>query len=198
MTSNRNVDSIPTTWSKAEAFIRQGVTPKMHHTRLTRVSALALMMIALAAIAFAQGSRGSITGKITDAQGAVVPAAPVIVRNISTGVTTKVITNQTGYYEAISLDPGTYSVAAEAPGFKTTVRPGIELETGARLSIDLRLEVGAASQSVEVIAESPLLDTTSAAGDCATSLHHHEPVCLAGDHPRCRLYRVAGHCARFR
>jgi hypothetical protein len=63
------------------------------------------------------------------------------------------------------LDPGTYSVTAESTGFKTTVRDGITIETGARLSIDIKLEVGQTNQSIEVTAETPLVDTTSAAGD---------------------------------
>jgi hypothetical protein len=137
----------------------------MYQINPTRVSALAITVLATATLGFAQGSRGSITGKISDPQSAVIPGVPVVVRNVLTGLTTRVVTNQTGYYEANFLDPGTYSVSAEASGFKTTIRPGIELVTGDRLSIDLQLEVGAANQSVEVIAETPLLDTTSAGGD---------------------------------
>ena len=130
-----------------------------------RICVIALILCSLSLVCFAQGSRGSITGRILDQQNAVVPGAVVVVKNLLTGVTTKIVSNQTGYYEANFLDPGTYSVSAEAAGFKTMLRSGVVLETGDRLSIDLPLEVGQSNQSVEVTAESPLLDTTSAGGD---------------------------------
>ena len=137
----------------------------MPRLRVGLIGAMALTVFSLSPIGFAQGSRGSITGRIVDQQNAVIPGASVVVKNVLTGVTTKGVTNQTGYYEADFLDPGTYSVAVEMPGFKTMLRSGIALETGDRLAIDLRLEVGQANQSVEVTGESPLLDTTSAGGD---------------------------------
>ena len=130
-----------------------------------RLAALLIGLISFSGMCFAQGSRGSITGRVVDPQNAVVPSAPVAVKSDLSGAITKTVTNQTGYYEVNFLDPGTYSVSVEAPGFKTTVRPGITLETGDRLSINLQLEVGQANQSIEVTAEAPLVDTTSAAGD---------------------------------
>jgi hypothetical protein len=137
----------------------------MRRLHTVRACAAALVFVSIPQVCFAQGSRGSITGRVTDQQNSVIPGAPVIVKDVLNGGTTKAVTNQTGYYEVNFLDPGTYSVTADAPGFKTTVRSGITLETGDRLSIDLQLQVGQASQSVEVTAESPLVDTTSAAGD---------------------------------
>jgi len=130
-----------------------------------RIYVIAPLLFSSAAFCFAQGARGSITGRILDQQSAVIPGASVTVKDVLTGGTTKVVTNQTGYYEANFLDPGTYSVTVESPGFKVTTRSGIVLDTGGRLSIDLPLEVGQSNQSVEVTAESPLLDTTSAGGD---------------------------------
>ena len=134
-------------------------------SHVSRICAIAPILFSFCTAGFAQGSRGSITGRILDQQNAVIPAAAVAVKDLLTGVTSKTVSNQTGYYEANFLDPGTYSVSVEVPGFKAMLRPGIVLETGGRLSIDLRLEVGQANQSVEVTAESPLLDTTSAGGD---------------------------------
>jgi len=129
-----------------------------------RICAILSIFLSLPAVCFAQ-SRASITGRIMDQQDAVIPGAAVTVKSLQTGVTTRVITNQTGYYEADFLDPGTYSIQAEAPGFKSMLRSSVELETGDRLAIDLKLEVGMANQSVEVTAERPVVDTTSAAGD---------------------------------
>jgi len=137
----------------------------MPRLRVELVGAIALTFVSLSSVCFAQGSRGSITGRIVDQQNAVMPGASVSIKNVLTGVMTKSVTNPTGYYEVNFLDPGTYSVSAEMAGFKTLVRSGIVLETGDRLEIDLKLEVGQASQSVEVTGEAPLLDTTSAGGD---------------------------------
>jgi hypothetical protein len=137
----------------------------MLRSHFSRALGMALLLNCLSTQCFAQGSRGSITGKVTDAQSAVVPGATVTIKDLLNGGINKAVTNNTGYYEINFLDPGTYSVSAEASGFKTTVRSGIILETGDKLSIDMRLEVGQATQSIEVTAETPLVDTTSAAGD---------------------------------
>ena len=112
------------------------------HSPRGRALVLGAALLSLAAICPAQETRGSITGKITDSQNALIPGAPVTVTNVLTGVSNKVTTNQTGYYEVDFLNPGTYSVSAEAEGFKTTLRTGIVVNTGDRLSVDVQLEVG--------------------------------------------------------
>ena len=149
--------------------------PSLHARRLC---ALALLILSLNGVGSAQ-SRGSITGRVVDQQNAVIPGA--------------------------ALDPGTYSVAVEQAGFKTMIRDGIALETGDRLAIDLKLEVGQTNQSVEVTAETPVVDTTSAGGgaygrprDCAVALHHDEPVLPAGAHTWHDLSGCTGHCASLR
>jgi hypothetical protein len=136
--------------------------PRLH---LGYAAGLLFAWLSISPVCLAQGSRGSITGKVTDPQSAVVPGASVTIRNVLTGVSNKITTNQTGYYEANFLDPGSYSVTVEAPGFKGLVRSGIVVDTGDRLSIDLRLEIGASNQSIQVSGDAPLLDTTSAGGD---------------------------------
>src|ERR1017187_8879360 len=102
------------------------------HLRCTAV--LLFASLSMSSVCLAQGSRGSITGKISDPQSAVVPGAVVTVLNVLTGVSGKIVTNQTGYYEANFLDPGTYSVTGGAAGFKGLVRSGIVVDTGDRLS----------------------------------------------------------------
>ncbi|HWB86830.1 MAG TPA: carboxypeptidase-like regulatory domain-containing protein [Bryobacteraceae bacterium] len=114
-------------------------------------------------LCLAQQSRGSITGRITDPQNAMVPGATVTMTNTATNVATKATTNATGYFEASFLLPGTYSVSVEAAGFKKVVREGVVLNTGDRLALNLQLEIGQASTVVAVTADAPLLDTASAA-----------------------------------
>ncbi len=112
----------------------------------------------------AQESRGSITGKVIDPQGAVIPGATIVVTNTETNVSNRTATNQTGYFEVNLLNPGKYMVTVEAPGFKKSVRAGLELNVGGRIDIDLQMQVGQLAETVEVTAEAPLLDTTSASG----------------------------------
>ena len=116
------------------------------------------------AVCHAQDSRGSITGQVTDPQKAAVPGTTITITNSETNVTGRAQTNQNGYFEVDLLNPGSYSVTAEAPGFKKTVRSNVTLSVGGRLDIGIELEIGQVDQTVEVTAEAPLLDTTSAEG----------------------------------
>src|SRR5690606_14500821 len=92
----------------------------------------------------------------------------VSVLNTDTGVSNSATTNETGYYEVPFLLPGNYQVAAEAAGFKRSIRSGITLRLGARAEIDLVLELGDVTESVSVQAEAPLVDTSAASGSGLT------------------------------
>ena len=107
----------------------------------------------------AQGLFGTISGTVTDASGAVVPGATVKVTNVNTRVTTAITTNTAGFYVASSLNPGVYDVQAESTGFKTALTSGVALQVSANLRINLTLEVGQTSETVSVVAETPLLKT---------------------------------------
>ena len=115
-------------------------------------------------VAAAQESRGSITGKVTDPQGAVIPAAAVTVTNIETNAASKTATNETGYFEINLLNPGSYTLSVEAAGFKKSVRTGLVLNVAGRLDIETQLQMGQLAETVEVTAAAPLLDTTTASG----------------------------------
>ena len=112
----------------------------------------------------AQESRGAITGRVADAQAAIIPGARVAVTNTATNDTRRAATNPTGYYEFNYLEPGTYTVTVEAAGFKKTVRQNLGVQVGSRLQIDFSLEIGLVAETVEVKADAPLLETTSASG----------------------------------
>jgi len=109
-----------------------------------------------------QDPRGAITGQVTDTTGAVVPSVTVRATNLETKVTVSATSNPQGNYELPYLLPGVYSLAAELAGFKSWSRPRLELRMGERLRIDLTLEVGAVTESVEVTAQAPVLESTSA------------------------------------
>ncbi len=110
----------------------------------------------------AQETRGVIYGRVLDPSQTPVSNAAVVVLNTDTNAAMRLSTNSTGYYEANFLLPGNYQLSAEYQGFKKSVRSGIVLSVGARLEIDLLLELGATSQTVSVTAEAPILDTSTA------------------------------------
>ncbi len=114
--------------------------------------------------ATAQEARGTILGRVTDAQAGVIPGASVIIINLATNTLNRVTTNDTGYYEVPLLVAGRYTITAEATGFKKSVRGPLELNVGTRVEINLQLEVGNVAETVTVTAEAPLLETTSASG----------------------------------
>ncbi len=109
-----------------------------------------------------QEARGTIVGTVTDASGAVVPNAAVEVTNKAMGTRSPAVTNAAGLYQATYLIPGLYQVTVEMPGFKKFVRDGIAVRVNDRLEISIRLEVGAAEQSITVTGDTPLLTTTTA------------------------------------
>src|SRR5262245_59843560 len=116
---------------------------------------------ALTMTAFAQSDRGTITGTVSDATGAVIPGVAIEAKNVQTGATYQAGSSETGNYTLAQLPAGTYELAATLPGFKRFLRSGILVSVATTLRIDVVLEVGAANDSVTVEAASPLLKTES-------------------------------------
>src|SRR5436190_3984333 len=110
--------------------------------------------------ASAQETRGKISGTVRDSSG-VIPGASVKVTNTDTSVSQNLTTNASGYFEASFLNPGTYSVAVQMPGFKAAVRDRIALGVGEQLTVPFTLDVGQVSEEIVVKAETPLIDTMS-------------------------------------
>lgn len=133
--------------------------------RLIRLAVLATAAIT----AFAQTDTGSISGTITDAHGASVPGATVDATSQSTGTAVHTVSSEAGIYVFPSLAAGLWTVTAEKPGFKKLVRTGIEVIIAQRQALDLQLEVGNVTQTVEVSANQTLLETeTSEKGQALT------------------------------
>src|ERR1035438_4626084 len=97
-----------------------------------------------------QETRGTLLGRVTDSTDAVIVNAKVEAVNTQTGIHSTSATNSTGDYVLPYLIPGSYSLNVEGAGFKTYTRTGIELRLGERISIDVKMEIGGATQSVEV------------------------------------------------
>jgi len=120
------------------------------------------LLVLVGSYAYAQDSRGSITGQVTDPTGADVSNAAVTVTSTDTGAISHVVTTQEGYYTVPGLLPGGYAVGVTAQGFKAFERTGLTLETQQNLTINVRLQVGAASEQITVSAAPPLIDTADA------------------------------------
>lgn len=125
---------------------------------VVRYVSLALL---LGVSVFAQRDLGTILGTVTDAQGAAVADAKVVITEDATGLSYTVQTNTTGEYIRPLLKPGTYTIEAEAKGFKKAIQHNVILTTGDRVAVALSLTVGEMTQSVEITASAPLLQTES-------------------------------------
>ena len=124
----------------------------MKKTRIVRVLLAVLAACFLAALGMAQDVTGRIVGTVTDAQGAVVPKAKVTVTNTQTGQSRVMTSDATGVYQAIALQIGSYTVAAEHEGFRKSLSAPQTLLINATLRVDVKLEVGEISETVEVAA----------------------------------------------
>jgi len=131
----------------------------MHTTQVKFFIAL-IAMFALAVSSWAASDRGEIRGTVTDPQGAVIPGAQVLVRNIDTGIETRLTTNSAGFFLATELIPGNYSVRLTSPGFATLETTGLKVGAGETTTADASMRIGQASQSVEVNATPPLVDSS--------------------------------------
>jgi hypothetical protein len=105
---------------------------------------------------------GRISGTVTDPSGAAIPGAKVVITNTDTQATRTEITNERGFYVAENLTIGPYTVTADHPGFKRSQQAASSLVADGRLTVDLRLEIGDSSQTVEVVAASEALNSVSA------------------------------------
>jgi hypothetical protein len=119
-----------------------------------------LAVTLLPASALAQGT-AEIRGRVVDEQGAVLPAATILIRNQDSGTFRETVTAADGSYFIGAVPPGRYTITAELQGFRRFVRPDIQLEVGKTTAIDVRLQVGGLEEAVTVTAESPVVNTTT-------------------------------------
>jgi hypothetical protein len=127
-----------------------------------RLSCCALLtMLAAVPTAVAQSVSGTILGTVTDSSGAVIAGAKVTIVNEGTALTRTVTSDASGEFTAPSLPTGHYTVMSEMSGFKALALSNIEVGVDQRVRIDLKLEVGAMTESVSITAETPLVQTSS-------------------------------------
>jgi len=110
----------------------------------------------------AQVTTGTILGTVTDSTGAVVPGAPITLKNVETGISRTVTSDAAGRYQAPQSALGNYEVTVEAAGFQIMVRSGITLTLGREALVDFALQVGAVAEKITVTGEAPMIETTNA------------------------------------
>ncbi len=138
----------------------------INRTILSAVLGLSVVV----ATASGQTITGTFTGTLTDASGAVVPNAKVTATNKATNIATSATTNDSGVYNILFLAVGEYTITTEASGFKKSQLGPFRLEVNQIARVDVKLEVGDTSQSVEVEAVAPILQTESTqTGDTLSS-----------------------------
>jgi hypothetical protein len=123
---------------------------------------LAGVWLATSGIAWAQAGTAGLTGRVTDAQGSVIPGATVTLTHGATAATRTVVTNDAGLYQFVGVPPGRYTLTVELPGFRAAAFENLELRVDTTARQDARLEIGALAETVTVQAESPLINTVDA------------------------------------
>src|SRR5580700_3187980 len=124
-------------------------------------AAFLLAAIVIPAVSSAQDANGRIFGTVYDQQGAVISAAEITVTNTATQVVRTAAADSLGYFQVLALPIGSYKVKAEHAGFRTVISAEQKLFINQALRIDIKMEVGAASQTVDVGAEAAPVETVN-------------------------------------
>jgi len=127
-----------------------------------RFLALMLVLLVCAGAAYAQAVNATLLGTVTDSSGAVIPNAKVTATEITTNSTRASQTNDSGYYSFPNLPPGSYAVMVEAAGFKKELRRDITVLVDTNTRVDVQLQPGVVTETVEVSGAPPLLQADSA------------------------------------
>ncbi len=175
---------------------------------LARVLSLCVALafyIPLCNLAFAQSDNGTINGTVTDPSGAVIPKATVMVKNQATGAERSDVSNEAGLYSITNIPPGAYTVTATAAGFKKFESTNNKLDPSSTLAVNAMLQLGSATETVEVSAAATQLQTESASVQKlvtreqidALELNGRNPVGLASLVPGARGGSLSGLSFNF-
>ncbi len=122
----------------------------------------AVACLAASGVALAQSGTASIYGRVADPQGGALPGVTVTLTSPSTGLVRSTVTDGTGDYQIVAVPPGQYNLKAELTGFRTALREKVDLQVDLRIRLDVPMEIGAMSETIEVTAVSSPINTTDA------------------------------------
>ena len=152
----------------------------MTSLRIVRLSILTAAIILLSSPSFAQ-STATLQGTVLDTQSMPIPGATVVVTNTATGLSRTIVTDVTGNFVAASLPPGDYSVDISLAGF-TTQKRSVRLDVSQTRNVDVQLGVAALTEAVNVTAEAPVIDTTTASVGTVVTQKTVQEIPLNGRH----------------
>jgi guanyl-specific ribonuclease Sa len=151
---------------------------KAHLSLFPRLSPVlfALLIGCFSSLAAHAQTAATLYGQVTDASGAVIPAAKVRATNIATNVNSDTVADGSGNYSFPDLAPATYTIKVDAPGFQTEILKGTTLQVAQKARLDVHMQIGSVDTQVEVNGAAPLVDTSSAS--VGTVIGQHETVDL--------------------
>ena len=129
---------------------------------IKRISFAIVLLLACAFLALGQSDRGTLTGTVADPSGAVVPGAQITVTNTETDLKYETVTTGTGNYTVPSLPSGVYKLTVEATGFSRVEQTNVRVQVAVSTRVDITVQVGQATTSVEVTDQSSMLKTENA------------------------------------
>jgi hypothetical protein len=153
------------------------------NTNIRRTASLsALLILFFVSAISAQEFRGTVSGTVSDPNGAVVPGATVTIKNNETNIANTTTTNSDGSYTIPLLPPGAYTISAAATGFKTSTIENVTVRVDDRLTIDVQLQVGAAAE-VNIIANTDVIEQGSVTSGTLVTTRQIEELPLAEGAP---------------
>ena len=124
--------------------------------------AVLFVFVFISSVVSAQTERATLSGRIVDGSGAALPGASITITNIGTNNTVNATTNQEGLFLVPNLSPGHYRIKLEKEGFKTLLRPDIELHVQDVIALNFSMSVGSRIETVTITSEAPLVNTETA------------------------------------
>src|SRR5687767_6292723 len=118
-----------------------------------------LAAVLVAGLVWSQSPQANVSGIVRDSQGAVIANAEIVALSVATAVSTSAKTNESGFYSLRNLPIGEYTVTVTQPGFRRYQQQGLTLTTGQSLQLDIALELGQVTETVNVTASAQMLET---------------------------------------
>src|ERR1700733_2159491 len=143
-------------------ILRRPTMQKIVWNTVLRFVMIAMLCVGAGSYGHAQSAvDGAIGGTVQDPSGLPVPNAKVVVHNNATNAEQTVLTDDSGFFRAIHLQPSTYTVTIAAAGFESFKSPEVSVQVGLLTDISPKLPIGSETQTIEVTSEAPVLNTTS-------------------------------------
>src|SRR5450631_829775 len=164
----------------------------MLKNKIRLLAAALIMPFCVCVAAMGQATSGSVSGTVHDASGAVVPGATVTISDVAKGTKAVTKTDSVGSYAFPSLLPGSYTISVEMVGFKRSVQSNFPLDIDQKADLDVTLQTGGTSETVEVTAAPPLIKLESSELGDVVSQHQVQDLPLNGRNFAQLVYLVPG------